>query len=414
MLEISFFNYFNIHSKAVLLEGGNVEVQLKDGTLARANKIDLTSVPRTKIINDLLRFFYSLNEQFEAENNKKIWPDNSLIQNGEIFNGSSEHFFNLKITDEEFVKFKPVVGDIDVAVPSTLKDQLQVFLSENKGKAFTKNCVFLGSKQEVIGEGHQINCLIRMYDSINVQIDFELLEYVKGKPSEFAKFSHSSSWRDIAEGFKGVLHKYLIQSAASSSLILTDNDVVVFTKKKPQISSRFAKEKMITPRKFSIDRGLRTDAYYHASDESGKPLYHGGKPVYRETETEQSTYLTKVKEIAREIFGQTFNLKDLNEFYSFGGVINLCKKYMSDVQLLAIFKNFVNRLFGPFVQGFERNNPELDYNIKRVGYEKVKTEFNIKDFSRLPETYKELMSLTDQSDPFLISVQTYYKNYRMS
>jgi hypothetical protein len=419
MLNSPFSYFFNQSKLTFLNEGGNVRITTSTGDTIQANKLDLNKHSRSDIVDKLLNFFHSLNLKFEQEYGEKIWPLPLDIDSGHIFNGSSEHFFNSNIADEEFVKHKPIVGDIDVAVPSKLKEKIFEFLSSNKEKRFTTHCVFLGSKQDIVGEGHQTNCLVRIDDEINIQIDFEYSSYENNKPSKFAKFSHSASWSDIKQGYKGVLHKYLLQSIASSSLNMSSEEAVLFTKAatfaKPRISKAFP-EKGISFRKFSVGKGLRTDAYEPVLDPEGKPAKHEDKIIVKERPTHLSTYIQDPELIAREVFGEKFNSKDIEKFNSFIGLIDLCNKYMESSKKTKILKNFFHRLFGSGSQGFERNNPKGDYSIKRAGFEYLRKNLDNNMFPELPETYEQLMSLpeNDNSNETLLKIKNYYENYVMS
>lgn len=415
MLDVPFDTFFK---KSVLLlkEGGNVTVYDTADRSISAEKLNLHRHSRKTIVSKLLSFFETINNLYEATYGEPIWVQ-SDIKSGHIFNGSAEHFFNSSISDEEFVKYKSNIGDIDVTVPEDKKTTLFVLLNSIKGNKTPSEVVYIGSKQKVIAGGHQINSIVQV-EGINLQIDFEFLRYEQKSPSKFAKFSHSSAWEDIKQGFKGVLHKYLLQSLAGGSSLKTENDVVLFTKaatkEKPRTVKTFPEEG-ITFRKFSVDRGLRTDAYGQYFDEEGNPVVHQGKPVYKETPTEQSKYITDPESIAKEIFGPKFNASELPLLGSFIGIIKLVLKYNTPKDRIFIFKDFFRRLFGTGSQGFEKNNPEADYNIKKAGYEKLRHEFSITAAPMLPTTYKELMSLPEDvsTDSFLLKIKNYYENYKM-
>jgi hypothetical protein len=417
MIEIAFETFFK--SKVPLLEGGNVRVVNHKGREIQAQKIDLSKHQRTPLIKKLLEFFHTLNAKFENSNGEKIWKIEDLIDSGHIFNGSSEHFFNLNIADKDFAKYKKTVGDIDVSVPVDKKQELFEFLQKLKGHQVTQHVSFVGIKQTNLAKGHQLNTLVCIDSILNIQIDFEFLEYREHSPSKFAKFSHSSSWEDIKQGFKGVLHKYLLQSLAGSSDLKTSEQVALFTKaatiQKPKLVKTFP-PRGLSLKKFSVDRGLRTDAFKRLKDEQGNLISHEGKPVYKETDTEESMYITEPELIAREIFGSKFSSEDISKFNSFVGLIDLCIKYFTPTDRLNVIKDFQRRLFGVGAQGFERNNPSLDYEVKKAGFQKVKRNFKITSFPDLPQTYEDLMSLSEDGSthPILLQVKTYYENYRMT
>ncbi len=114
-----FFTFFqsSFNKRQKLNEGGNVKIETKSGESVLADRIDLTVVSRMELSKKLLSFFHKLNELFEQKFNFKIWTNPSILDNGQAFNGSSEHFFNAAISDKEFKQYKTKVGDIDITVP---------------------------------------------------------------------------------------------------------------------------------------------------------------------------------------------------------------------------------------------------------------------------------------------------------
>ena len=363
----------------------------------------------------MLEFFHALNFEFEKTHNKKLWPIDSDLDNGHVFNGSSEHLFNSNISDKEFKQHKSKIGDIDITVPEDKKELLHSLLQDIEGKSITPSSIFLGSKQDTVGEGHQINCLVKIDNQINVQIDFEFSGYTEGKPSKFAKFSHSSDWEDIKSGFKGVLHKYLLQSVASISDIKTDQEAILLTpastSQKPKVAKNFP-ERGLTFKKFSVGRGLRTDAYSTVPDDSGNSLQIDGKTAYKERPTSESNYVQDPEEIAKIIFGSKFKADDLKKINSFVGIIELCNKYFTSTNKQNLIMDFSRRLFGQGSQGLERDNPEGDYDIKRAGFQKLKQEFGITAISDLPQRLSDLLTASEETlDSFQTKVKTYYESY---
>jgi hypothetical protein len=414
MIDVSFVNFFK--TKSYVIEGGNVRVKDSSSNIHGADEIDLQKHSRAEIAEKLLYFFHVINLKFEELNGEKIWPNIIDIDSGHIFNGSSEHFFNSNISDEDFIYSKKAIGDIDVTVPNNKKHDVFNFLTNLREQQITKNVAFLGIKQETLDKGHQISTLVRIDDHINIQIDFEFLEYVNGRPSEFAKFSHSSSWEDIKQGLKGVLHKYLLQALCKGTSIKSSSEITLFTKAATKEKPRVVKnssERGISLKRFSVDRGLRTDAYVPYYDEDGNAVSYEGKAVYKERPTEESTYITNVESIAKEIFGTNFSTSDIYLLNSFLGLVELSLKYFNSNHLLEIFNDFRRRLFGINAQKLKRNDPVTDFNIKRIGFQELKNKFKITSVADLPLTYEELMTLPEEqgTDPILLKIKTYYQSY---
>jgi len=375
-----FFTFFQSSSnkRQKLNEGGNVKIETKSGESVLADRIDLTVVSRMELSKKLLSFFHKLNEVFEQKFNIKIWTNPSILDNGQAFNGSSEHFFNAAISDKEFKQYKTKVGDIDITVPEDRKEMLHQLLQELEGKKLTSSARFVGSKQDTVGEGHQINSLVNIDNKLNVQIDFEFSSYDEEVPSKFAKFSHSSDWEDA-------------------------NNIKI-TKTFP--------DRGLTFKKFSVGRGLRTDAYSTVLKDDGTPLQVDGRTAYKVKPPTESTYIQDPEQIAKTIFGPKFTREELPKLNSFVGIIDLCNQYFDEKDKKRLLKDFSRRLFGQGSQGLERDNPKGDFDIKRAGYEKLKQDLKLSEFSNLPETYEILMQEDDAKlTPFQISVKNYYKQY---
>jgi hypothetical protein len=415
MLSISFRQYFS-NPQIRLHEGGNVRVTDVAGNEVGADKINLQNISRSYVRTRLLEFFRALNDLHKKQYKQKIWNSEADLESGYVFNGSSEHFFNVKISDDEFVKYKRKVGDVDITVPKDKRETVFALLMSLNGKQMTKNVTFVGSKQRELGKSHECNSLVNIDGKINVQIDFEFLEYHEDRPSEFAKFSHSSVWEDIKAGYKGVIHKYLLQSLIAYTGMLKTSDITFFTPKataeKPRIKA-LDNEKLAT-KSFSITKGRRTKVGPYMV--GGKQYEYEGKPVYKEIPREESEYTTKPLEIAKEIFGQNFQESELPKVSSFLGLIELSKKYLSPQERLEVMGDFFIRLFGKGAQGFERNNPTADYDVKRAGYEKVKKEFNLSSFPELPGTLEEIQNISDtpSTNPYILKIKDYYTNYKFT
>ena len=411
----TFFRTSSIAKQQMLEEGGNVKIQTKSGKIVSADRIDLNLVSRTELSKKLLSFFHKLNQLFQQKFQIKLWPNSSVLDNGHAFNGSSEHFFNLAISDEEFKRHKAKVGDIDITVPEDKKEMLHELLQDLEGKQITASTKFVGSKQDTVGEGHQINSLVNIDNKLNIQIDFEFSSYEQDIPSKFAKFSHSSDWEDVKAGFKGVLHKYLLQTVASISDVKTEDQAILLTPASTANNFKVAKgfpDRGLTFKKFSVGRGLRTDAYSKVLQDTGEPLQIDGRDAYKAKLPSESAYIQDPEQIAKTIFGLNFKLDELPKLNSFVGIIQLCNKYFDEKEKRELLKDFSRRLFGQGSQGLERDNPKGDFEIKRAGYQKLKEDMNLAEFSDLPDTYEKLMQTDNKAlTPLQIKVKEYYKQY---
>lgn len=208
------------HDMDVLLEGGNAKAIDDKGNEVLAQKMDLLKVPRANLKKELMDVFTELDHLYFKEFKEKLWEPFSIVSSGLVFNGSSTYLFDDNITDAEFTKYKSKVGDVDITVDSNKKENMFILLKKLKGKTIA-NMKFIGHKLESStgpGKAAQFNTVFR-FDTedghtLFPQIDFEFTSYTDNKPTDWAKFGHSSDWADIKMGFKGVNHKFALVNIA--------------------------------------------------------------------------------------------------------------------------------------------------------------------------------------------------------
>lgn len=354
------------------MEGGNVIVQDKSGKNIPAEKIDLSKFNRNKFTSDMIKAFENLNKMFEKKYGYPIWKTTQILKTGFAFNGSAQAFFDPTIPDELFKEVKPKVGDIDLTVPQDLKKPIWEILQKLKGKKLAPNVTYVGdNRPNYSPNNHQINAVVEYNDGKNklyAQVDFELTPYDgrSGKPNEFTKFAHSSDWNDMKEGLKGVHHKYLLRAIAGGSSMRDDILVVTdkATPEKPTLKKLHDFPRML---KFSVDRGIRT-AYEPQFLPSGKPWLIDKKHVYKELPTSDSKFETTVEGMFKILFAEPQGKKDLQEMWSFVGILRLMKQYHNKSQVEQTLMRLADMYFGKRAQGFERNNPDLDRAIKEAGW----------------------------------------------
>ena len=387
------------HSVRKLNEGGNTRaIDRKTGkTLAYAEKVDLAKIDRSQMRNDFFKMFAILNKLFERKYKTLIWKDFKVVKSGFAFNGSSDAFFDKKISDEEFLKHKPKIGDIDLTIPHEHLKPLFNLLASLEGRKVSKNIKYLGQNRKS-QLGHQINALFKytQKDSAAMtQVDFEGVVYDKeDKPNEFAKFSHSSSWEDIKGNFKGVAHKFLLLniirgvSAKTKIAVLTPKSPI-----EPPEKIRLKKMRRLpTKLTFSVDRGLRTKLY-PVFDDKGKPVMVKGVPAFKTIEPINSEYKTDLEIIFLMIFKKKPNSSDMSDFKSFVGLIKLAKKYLTKKQMKVAFEQLITvNLFGSAAQQLERSDSRKDAQVKMAIVVKLMKELSfLKSFKgkikRLAKAY---------------------------
>jgi len=384
--------------------GGNVSIN-KFGKTYKADKIPVKEIGLKQFQEDIRKLLHQLNKDFEKDTGKKIWKKDSLIDDAIIFNGSTSYLMDAKMLskEEELLKLKPSSGDIDIVLPEDLKEELWYFLQGIEGKKYGK-FVYLGcNKPSVKSIIDQINGLFE-YNSkagkVYAQIDFEFAKYENDSPDEFARFGHSSTFKDLQNGVKAVFHKYLLRSISHSMSEIDLDKYVVVTNSAN--CANYEKKLKRKPKdlhflKFSVSKGIRVAfEELKCNDEIVKI---DDKIVLRELKTSESIYKTDVKEILKVIFKIEPTQSEITDFWSFVGVIDLLKKYASKDQIIKTFERFTQLLYenkdGKNIgQELERGNAKLDYEIKNGAI-----SYFIKEFPYLEKYLDEKM------------VKTYYDNY---
>jgi len=391
-----------IKENTYLAEGGNVIVNDKKGNVIPAEKIDMVKFNRTTFVNDMTNAFLKLNDMFEAIYGYPIWKNKSVLTTGMAFNGSSDVMFSKQVSDEDFMKVKPKVGDIDLTVPDEMKRPLWEFLKKIQGKKITPNVTYVGNNRPNYSPSNaQINSVFEYRlgkEKVHAQVDFELTPYMNNLPSEFTKFAHSSAWNDMSAGIKGVHHKYLMRAMIGGSSIREDIVIATNTSTPEKFKQSMNKTNLVPYLlKFSVDRGVRV-AYQAQFLPSGKPWMEGGKHVYKETPTSDSTYEQNLTNIYKMVFGEPQSKADIQEMWSFLGLIDLIKKHHTKKQIQATHDKLIEQYWGRGSQGFERNNPELDKQIKLAAY-----NLFIKAFPFVKNEAKQKKMMDE-----------FYKNYRVT
>ena len=373
--------------------GGNVTAISKSGKQTKAEKIPIKTIGRqkfVKVIQDLLK---QINKDFKKLFKTELWTDEKQIANGFVFNGSTSFIMNPEIPDEEIIKYKESAGDLDIAVPEYQRGNLWEYLDSIDSKEVIQGVTYMGSNKPTKSSvGMQINCVFMLdFDGLRVpaQIDFEFLPFSEtGIPTEWAKFSHSSSFDDCKAGVKAVHHKYILRALVGAMSVRSD--IVIATNTSTYDNIKISKSVVNqNPRtlKFSVIRGIR-QAYKPLLDPNGNPVYVDGKQVFKESPTSDGNYVTDVMEMFKLSFKNAENIEeDSKKFWSFMGVLDLLDKYADKEQIDKIHERYLQLLWEPGTgynrgQELEALNPELDYKVKIGGYLKFIERFGLEDKSK--------------------------------
>lgn len=320
-------------------EGGNVKIGDVEAT-----RINLKEVDRKDIVRMLDRSLSAINLHYKRINGHPLWTK-ELFKSKAFLSGSSLHFFDKTIPDNVFRDKKPTVGDIDTQIDVALSAEVKKWLDSISGIKLGY-LSFVGYKSSA---GQYITLWTIDKYNLNIQIDLEMVEYKDSKPTDWASFSHSSSWADIQASVKGVFHKYILRALTSKSL----REITVLKGKKETPT-----KVMTGDHSFSVALGLR------------KKLAPTEVPgVYKELETKNSKYDTDLNSIFETLFGKKPSSADLKEFSSFVGTLGLIKKYFNAREIDNVILGFTLLLWSKGAQGLVRGDPKEDFETKKVAYD---------------------------------------------
>lgn len=375
------------------MEGGNLSIGGHE-----AQHLDLKVTNRAYMIPKLNELLNSINLAYAKMYKEPLWSP-ELLASGEFLSGSSLHFFNVKgIDDETFISKKPTVGDIDTMVDKTKELNLQTFLTKYTNKKLGPS-VFLGFQRG----NEQFSGLFELQDPpVKVQIDFEFVKFQDGKPTDWARFSHSSSWEDLQSGVKGVFHKWLIQAFTA----LTRKEFILRKKTgrgklrqevdTPTIDNMFS---------FAVSSkeggGLR--AKYEPVMDGNKPLMKDGLPVM--TAAPASGYEQDIGQIFSKILGEKLTPQEAkalsNNFWSFTGLLQVMNKLMSPEEKQKVLTGFLDKTIGPGAQGMYKNNPDKDIQEKTIAINTMLKTLGMKapkNLKQMLDTYRKSYKMTDTDE----------------
>lgn len=374
----------------LLVEGGNLAIGSHE-----AQHLDLKVTSRGYMIPKLNQLLQAISKGYASMTGEELWS-NKLLSSGSFLSGSSLHFFNVKgIPDETFVEKKPTVGDIDTMVDRTKEVELQQFLKAIENKKIGP-ATFLGFQRG----NEQFSGLFELQDPpVKIQIDFEFVEFINGLPTDWARFSHSSSWEDLQSGIKGVFHKWLIRALAGLSK-------KTFYQRKMKGKGKLKKEEDIpvTDKMYSFavsskeGGGLRPK-YEHVLDANDEPEYKDGIPVMRATST--AGYERDIGQIFRNLFGVRLTpqqeKKVAQKFWSFTGLLDVINSVVSPEEKQKILDDFLNITIGPGSQGMYKNNPDKDIKEKTIAIDTLLTKLGLQkpaNFDEMLKNYRATYKMT--------------------
>jgi hypothetical protein len=369
-----------------LYEGGNQSSHKDDGTLMpgwqgipgqhQAQELDLRVHDRSYVVEVLSDLLYKINDLFAKQFNEPLWHENS-VQAQKFLSGSTAKFFDKKISDEEFVRVKPKVGDIDTQAPDKHAETIKQFLTSLIGKKV--------GDVEFIGFGPGNNQYSSMWQvmlkdlPVKLQIDFEYGKHddETGLPSEWQDYSHSSSWEDLSAGIKGVFHKYIDRALPYASSVTTKYVARVL-----KTSTKISPEP-VTDSDYSFavsgpGGGGVSQKYIPYNDpDTGKPMEKNGIPVMQLLEPKNRQYIQNLAQQFEIFFGRKPSKEDQQLKNSFIGTVKLATTYLDDAERSELFRRFVSICFEPGSQMITKNDPVRDRDTKMAAIDYMIEHLNL-------------------------------------
>ena len=403
-----------------------------------------------------------LDSKFKSDHGHPLWSADqrdNILSSGFTFNGSSAHLFAPleKMSDERFISLKPKVGDIDLIVPNDSQEELFRTLNRLEDAQLTPKIAYVGHNKKS-AKNDQINALFSYTWDPDApegegdtffQIDFEFSEFEGGRPTEWAKFSHSSSWRDVEAGVKGLGHKILLFSLATvlsplpidarlaTPTATAENPKISMTKSKSyvppaqeeiesRIQARVAELTSQSPRSKpdvirkkaeaeikselsaaeKIPNRLRSlksfDVVTGLSDRYRKlDWQHNGNDVYKYlSRLERTEAIRDIRQIFIGMFGDNPppTEKELDDFGSFLGILDIMKNRMSPTEIVKVYEETVIRLFGAAAQPLSATDKSEDMSVK----------------DKLLEVFKQVLPEVESSTMDVEAFKTaYYAKYKV-
>ena len=371
--------------------GGNLAVQG-----FQAQQLNLNEIPRSKLVSVLNKLLYAIDGKFGSLYAKPLWSE-ELLRSQEFLSGSSLQFFNTKqISDDQFVRCKPTVGDIDTMVARENETDLSNLLTRYQDKKIGP-AILRGFQRG----NEQFSSLWELQPSgIVVQIDFEFVEFENGFPTDWARFSHSSAWPDIQAGIKGVFHKWLIQSLTALSRQEFYQRKLVGRGK-----SRAEQDILTTDNLFSFavsskeGGGLRPKYQAVTDPVTGQALTKDGLPVMTATPT--TGYEHDISTIFSNIFGNRISSNQLSlndeKVWSFTGLVDIMKASLDDNEKRRVVDAFLKKTIGAGSQGLYKNDPERDMREKLIAIKYLLSSLGVPpppDLKQMLVTYRTAYKMT--------------------
>lgn len=340
--------------------GGNSKaIDIRTNTyIGEAEKINFNIFSLDVFKKDLIQTLNIINNNFFDFSSYFLWTDTL----DKYFAGSTTSLFKYK----SFIKYKHIVGDIDIMIDSKIFNLFEEF-SLYFYTLDLGNFKYIGQDRSSFGTTFlSVFEYTQGTNKVNIQIDFEKHDFIDGKPTEWSKFSHSSSFEDLKLGLKGVHHKFLLTNI--TRIISEVNNISIATKgstpNKIRLVSGSKAEYLPSFMAFSVDKGIR---FKYKQLEN---CTHEGRNVYKEVPVNESKFVTEPAQIFQLLFGKNCDIQEYKQFNSTIGLCKLIKKYYTEEYIEMIFIRLLNiNLFGKRAQLIDKSlDIDQDVKLKLVNY----------------------------------------------
>ena len=366
-------NLFDIISvkRSPILEGGNLSSHNAQGKeipgwqgvpgTHQAQELDLQVHNRNYVQDVVEKLLADINTTFSNQYKEPLWYPKS-VEAKKFLSGSTLLFLDKKISDEDFVRVKPKVGDIDTQAPDKHAETIKQFLQSLVGKK-VGDAVFLGFSPG----NSQYSSLweIKLKElPVKIQIDFEYGAHdEEGLPTEWQSYSHSSAWEDLSANIKGVFHKYIDRALPYART--STKYVARVLKKGTKIS-----DEPVTDSDFSFavsgpgGGGLSRKYVPYNDPNTGEPMEKNGVPVMQLLEPNARQYVQNLAQQFELFFGRKPKGNDQELKNSFVGTVALIAKYLPNDEKEEIVSRFLSICFEQGSQMITKDDPARDRDIK--------------------------------------------------
>ena len=329
--------------------GGNLKIANSSAT-----RISLNQFSRQQIVSTITAIANCVAHEFELDTGIQLW-NWSNIQIADITSGSTKFLFDPSISDTTLQNLYPEFGDIDLQLPVEYSSQFSNWLNS---KTALDEYELLGSKRG----NEQVPSLWYIPQlNLNMQIDFEFVEFKDWKPTEWAQFSKVSSFDDVSKlSTKGVHHKWFLQSLTRAHM---DEFRVVIPAPAETLEASYYSLAFTSKEGGGLRRRFLQMPVEDTREFARAP---------------RANYNRDVKHIFETLLGSKYNHIThsgmTTSLYEAAMLANFC---LTTEQKHAVFMAFVDKCLGKSAQVVYRNDPGLDLVQKQTAIQYVANVFEV-------------------------------------